>query len=238
MIPQLLNALLLAMLAAPESQPSLGCTDSELKSLDLGARMVARGDDLMYHQAAEKGTSGPNARCVWTKLSRSSLLGWIEARKLAVAGGALELQGPASRSLKELEQLKGGSIDLDVEYAQIAIRAALAASQDERAELELLLTHARDLSERLLARGRRAVWPRPYNILAGELWFEVDRYEDARAAFERSAKADGSAIARVGLARALARLGRPEEACEIYRNVRDATTILREAAHQDLAGCQ
>ena len=55
--------------------------------------------------------------------------------------------------------------------------------------MELLLTHARDLADGS-HRARPARWPRPFNLLAGELWLEVDRYEDARAAFERAVRAD------------------------------------------------
>ncbi len=82
----------------------------------------------------------------------------------------------------------------------------LQPPRTKAAELELLLTHARDLTERL----SRALAPShvaaTFNLLAGELWLEVDRFEEARAAFERAVKADASPIASVGLARALARL--------------------------------
>src|SRR5688572_10598736 len=105
--------------------------------------MISRGDDAAARDAIERGVQGPSNRCRATRLARSSLLGWVEARKLAPAGGAANLLGPATRSLEELEQLKEGELVLDVEYAQTAIRAAVAAAQDERPEMELLLVHAR-----------------------------------------------------------------------------------------------
>ena len=224
-------------LASPAQAATADCTQEEIKALTTVVQAMSRGDDEVF-QRAEKGVRGPADGCLLFRIHRSSLLGWAEARRLAPKGGAVELLGPARRSLEELEQLKGGPLDLDVEYAQISIRAAIAAAQDERAELELLLAHARDLAERLSARGRRAMWPRPFNLLAGELWFEVDRFEEARGAFERAMKAELTAVALVGLARALSRLGRQDEACDMYRHVRDATSSLREQARQELASCK
>ena len=82
------------------------------------------------------------------------------------------------------------------------------------------------------------MWPRPFNLLAGELWLEVDRFEEARAAFERAVKADAGPVAIVGLARALARLGRHEEACRLWLRVPDDAQTLREATRQDFAECR
>jgi tetratricopeptide (TPR) repeat protein len=126
---------------------------------------------------------------------------------------------------------------MDAEYADVAVRAAVAAAQDERAEMELLLTHARDLAERLAARGRRATWPRPFNLLAGELWLEVDRYEEARAAFERAARDEPSPLALIGLGRSLALLDRYDDACKTLRRVRGAAHQLAEELSLLLAGC-
>jgi hypothetical protein len=187
--------------------------------------------DVAKPVKGESPETGPSS-----KLVRSSLLGWVEARNLSAAGGAVELLGPVNRALEELDLLKDSDLSLEVEYAQTAIRAAVAASQDERPEMELLLTHARDLSERLADRGRRAQWPRSFNLLAGELWFEVDRYDDARRAFERAVKVDGSADAWAGLARAQARLGNTAEACNAYRQIQDAA--LRAEVRAFLATCQ
>jgi predicted Zn-dependent protease len=104
--------------------------------------------------------------------------------------------------------------------------------------LELLLSHARDLTERLVTRSRRAVWPRPYNVLAGDLWLEVDRFDDARAAFERAVKADASPLAIVGLSRALVRLGRRDEACRTLARLPVDAVSLRDATREEFAECR
>lgn len=210
-----------------------GCSELDLKALDIMEQVVARGD-----AAAIVDTARGQNRCAALNLARLSLLAYHEARAVAALGGPVERQGPVRRALAALNDLRGGSLDLEVEYADTAIRAAIAAAQDERPEMELLLTHARDLAERLSDRSRRAVWPRPFNLLAGELWLEVDRFEEARAAFERAVKADAGPVAIVGLARALARLGRHEEACRLWLRVPDDAQTLREATRQDFAECR
>ncbi len=236
MIGGLIILVQLAVVAAPQPGGS-DCTKEELKALEISAQMVARGDDAAAGQAVDRGARGSTDSCALITLARLSLVGWVEARKLAPAGGAVELLGPANHSLAELDALKTSALALDVEYAQTALRAAIAAAQDERPELGLLLTHARDLAERILARGRRAMWPRPYNVLAGELWLEVDRYEDARLAFERAVTAEQSPLALVGLAESLSRLGRHEEACAAYRRVRGARGPLSDQLRMYLTSC-
>jgi tetratricopeptide (TPR) repeat protein len=194
-------------------------------------------DDVAVPKAVEPAPRGSTEPSLASSLERVSLSGWNEARKLAAAGGAVDLLAPIRSVLNELELLKNDDVSLEVEYAQTSIRAAVAAAQDERPEMELLLTHARDLSERMVDRGRRPQWPRPFNLLAGELWFEVDRYEEARRAFERAVKADASAAAWVGLARAHARLGNTAEACAAYREVPAASPLLLEEDRTFLASC-
>lgn len=236
----MISALLIAwqLIGATVPLPvTADCSEEELKALAIVAEMVARGDDAAASEAVERGVRGPAERCVLSKIARLSLLGWVEARKLAPAGGAVALLGPASRSLGELDALASLEIGIEAEYAQTAIRAAIAAAQDERPEVALLLVHARDLAERLTARGRRAVWPRSYNLVAGELWLEVDRYEDARLAFDRAVRAEESPIALVGLAEALSKLNRHDEACAAYRRVRGAAGRLSDQTRMYLATC-
>jgi len=220
-----------ASLARFPPQDPLPCTAEELQTLQSWADAIARGGDTTARV--------PGKGCRLLEMSRAALVGWTEARNLAVAGAAPDVLAPVMRVIEALEALKSQDLGLEVDYAQTAIRAAVAAAQEERPEMELLLTHARDLAERLASRGRRAEWPRPFNVLAGELWLEVDRYEDARLAFERAIQSDRTPAAEVGLARALARLGRHADACDAYRyvSIRTASTSLLEEARAYLEGC-
>lgn len=240
---------------------ALDCTETEHLLLERAEEALGRGDQ-QYAFEILGGAAGPHERaCALLRAAHLALRGWDEARRIARKGGAPELLDPVRRALSDLERLEAAlavaearppgttssgtpqrrassDIALTIEYAQTAIRAAVSAAQDERPEMELLLVHARDLTERLGARGVRPVWPRSYNLLAGELWFEVDRYEEARSAYERAVRADASASALVGLARALARLGRFDEACDIARQAKDASDALRADAARDLARCR
>lgn len=138
--------------------------------------------------------------------------GWVAARALAPRGGALELLGPVNQRLKALDSLPGSA----ARYADVAIRAAVSAAQDEREELDVFLAHARDLSDLMAIAGRPAQWPLPIDELEGELWLEVDRYTESRDAFRRAIAAKPTANALIGLARASDRLGDVVGACAAY----------------------
>ena len=233
-------ALLVALQLSGGPADEYGCTADQVESLRAAATLIGRGDDAAVAASVGQKTRDSVEPCALARLSRSALLGWAEARRVASLGGHPDVLAPVRSGLNELQQLKDDkpAVALEVEYAQTALRAAVAAAQDERAEMELLLIHARDVAERLAARGRRAVWPRSYNLLAGELWFEVDRFEDARAAYERAIRAEPSALALVGLARVEARMGRRQDACRTYKRAVEATASLRKAAAADLAHCR
>jgi hypothetical protein len=101
-------------------------------------------------------------------------------------------------------------------YAEIAIRAAVSAAQEERDEMALLLTHARDLSNQLGMAGSPAQWPLPIDELDGELWLEVDNFEEARTAYQRAVDQRPTPNAWIGLARSADKLGDVVTACRAY----------------------
>src|SRR6185436_10724839 len=148
-------------------------------------------------------------------VQRIAMEGWRAARDIAPKGGALELLGPVNMRLKELDEIPG----MRARYAETAIRAAVSAAQEERDEMALLLEHARSLSDLLELAGTPAVWPLPIDELEGELWLEVDRYPEARAAYERATRTNPSPNAWIGLARAADKLGDTVTACMAYRAV-------------------
>lgn len=151
-------------------------------------------------------------------VQRIAMEGWRAARAIAPKGGAIELLGPVNVRLKELDEIQG----MTARYAETAIRAAVSAAQEEREEMALLLEHARSLSDLLELAGTPAVWPLPIDELEGELWLEVDRFPEARDAYERATKLKPTPNAWIGLARAADKLGDVVTACLAYRSV--ATT--------------
>ena len=146
------------------------------------------------------------------EVQQVAMEGWIAARAVAAKGGALELLGPVNLRLKALDGLPGTA----ARYADVAIRAAVSAAQEERDELTVLLAHARDLSSTMTLTGAPAQWPLPIDELEGELWLEVDRFAEARDAYLRATKLKPGANAWIGLARASDRLGDLVGACAAY----------------------
>jgi tetratricopeptide (TPR) repeat protein len=216
------------------------CTSGDTARLDEALQVMNRGDVPAAQRSLDRQPAGP---CPIIELARLAVSGWFAAREAARGGGAPELLAPARFTVEQLEKLAGNkdggsvALDLQVEYATTTIRAAMAAAQDERPEMELLLDYAGDLVQRLEQRSTRARWPRTYNLVVGELWFEVDRYEEARAAYARAVQTDASPAALVGLARAEARLGLAEQACATYKRAKDVAPPLRALAARDLARC-
>ena len=150
-------------------------------------------------------------------VERIAAAGWAAARALAAKGGALDQLGPVNQRLKELDHIPN---NLRARYAEVAIRAAVCAAQDERDEMSLFLVHARGLSNEMALTGEGpARWPLPIDELEGELWLQVDRYQESRDAYQR-ATAHGGAGAWMGLARANDRLGQTKAACSAYRTAK------------------
>jgi hypothetical protein len=146
-------------------------------------------------------------------VQRIAMAGWKAARDIAPKGGAVALLGPVNARLKELDAIP----NMSARYAEIAIRAAVSAAQEEREEMSLLLAHARDLSNQMgIGAGTPPEWPLAIDELEGELWFEVERFTESRDAYERAAKQRGTPNAWIGLARAADKLGDIVTACRAY----------------------
>ena len=163
--------------------------------------------------AALLATLGQDA--VDREVQRVAMEGWAAARATAPKGGALDLLGPANLRLRALDGLPGPA----ARYADVAIRAAISAAQEERDEMSVFLAHARDLSATMALVGAPAQWPLPIDELEGELRLEVDQYAEARDAYLRATRIKPTANAWIGLARASDRLGDVVGACSAYSQV-------------------
>ena len=108
------------------------------------------------------------------------------------------------------------------EAASIALRAVAAASQQERAEVEVYLAEAMRIEKLLLSAKLPGAPFVSVHELAGDLWLQLHQFADARAAYQRAASIVGQTPRiRFGLARAAERLGEPAAACLEYRTLVD-----------------
>ncbi len=166
--------------------------------------------------------------------------GWKAARALVSVGGAVEHLGAVKEYLNDIERIRaaaaklasveGARLVVTLRYADAAVRAAIAAAQDERDEMNIFLGHARSLDRQLSGLGGAATSPLPIDELEGELWLEVDRYDAAHDAYLRAIANGGGAHAWLGLARANDRLGSTLAACDAYRRAStEAITDAEEA---------
>lgn len=158
-------------------------------------------------------------------LARIAMDGWRAARAVAAQGGAVELLGPVNASLKALDAYPQTA----ARYAEVAIRAAVSAAQEERDEMALFLEHARALSQQMGAVGPVPTAPLPIDELSGELWLEVDRFAEARESFERAVAVAPTPNAWMGLARAADKLGDRVTACRGYLAVKGTRGLPGEA---------
>lgn len=166
--------------------------------------------------------------------------GWNAARMAAPRGGSAESLAPASRALVELDKaIEQSRWRLQGTYARSLVAAAMAAAQDERAEMEVHLTHARDLAARLETSAYPAEWPMPFDEAAGELWLEVDDYKEALKAFQRAVARNPDSKSWLGLARSAARVGDTARACDGYRQVArfDVSEQDQQEAREYIARC-
>ncbi len=189
------RCLIAATLAWPLAQMPLG-TDQDLYALVLSGWVTARA------MAPNGGASGEAASIIVGALQRLD-----------------EWRAQAQRGTTPREAIRV----LELQYADATIRAAADAAQDERDEMAVYLLHARYLSTQLELLGSAARWPLPIDEVDGELWLEVDRYQESRAAYQRAASATGSPRAWIGLARASDRLGDTVAACDAYRTALKGT---------------
>ncbi len=205
---------LIVLRSAPD-----GCGIDGWQALERAAAVRSRAGAV----AAAPGlvtAAGSIPDCVPLSIAGWAITGWLEARATASKAGAPDVLGPAKAALATLETVAlRATWRVQNEYARAAITAAIAAAQDERPEMSAYLAHARGLSDRLALAGERAEWPLPIDELEGELWLEVDRFEEASEAYRRAVDASGGAAALVGLARASDRLKDDRVACDAYRRV-------------------
>jgi hypothetical protein len=154
--------------------------------------------------------------CVEDRVASLYLRGLLDAREAYRAGGSAESLEPVRRGVVSLDALAAG-VPGSAQVARTVLLAAAAAAQSERDEMWLLIEHALSLESFQLAAGQPGAPFVSAHEVAGELWLQVHRYEDARRFFARGVERQGKTPRlALGLARAAMRLGESVTACAEY----------------------
>jgi hypothetical protein len=133
----------------------------------------------------------------------------VLAARRAWPGGKAELFAEAREAAEQLEALQvhhGRTMRDDVRH--VSVRAAMAAAQEERDELALLLAHAASLDAQLRDIGVDDDPLLPLDELSGDLWLQLHRFADARRQYRQTTiRRPERTRAWVGRARAARELG-------------------------------
>jgi hypothetical protein len=210
----------LALVLGPVSFPVQGvvpCGEGVAGALAEAARSIEHADEAGAERQL-RAAFADHPDCAPLAIAFWATTGLLHARHAATRGGPPELLAPVVEAIERLGawRVQPGAVR-DAEYAQSALRAAAAAAQDERPEMQVWITHATELADRLDLVGERPRWPLPASLLAGDLWYEVDRDADAREAYARALDLAPSAYGHRGLARTLNRMRDVPGACAAYR---------------------
>lgn len=154
--------------------------------------------------------------CPQTAVAYWYLHGLIAARDAYRYGGSPESLEPVMRAMAELASL--ASELPEAEIARVVLQAASSAAQSEREEMGLLLDHALSLEGRARAAGSPGAPVVSAYEVAGDLWLQVHRFDDARRAYVTAGEQIGSSRrVTLGLAKTASRLGDLPAACDQYR---------------------
>jgi len=165
---------------------------------------------------ATKRLAEGNSACPETAVAYWYLHGLSAAREAYRYGGSPDSLEPVKLAMAELES-RSGRVPA-AEIARVVLQAAASAAQSEREEMGVLLEHALGLEGKARAPGSSGAPIVSAYEVAGDLWLQVHRFDDARRAYIAAGERVG-ATRRVtlGLARTAARLDDLSAACDQYR---------------------
>jgi hypothetical protein len=149
------------------------------------------------------------------------LHGLINAGEAFREGGAPDALAPVREAIASLHAHANGRPGA-AEIARLALHAAAAAAQSERDEMGLYLESALDMETLQRMAGLPGAPLVSAAEVAGDLWLQVHRYEDARRAYTDAAASAGSTLRILsGLARVARRLNDAAAACANYQQLLD-----------------
>ena len=183
----------------------------------LMAAAVDRADVFDLKGATTRLAEGIT-ECAQTAVAYWYVHGLIAAREAYRYGGSPESLEPVELAIAELES-RAREVPA-AEIARVVLQAAMSAAQSEREEMGLLLEHALSLEAKARSAGLQGAPIVSAFEVAGDLWLQVHRFEDARRAYVTASTQVGSTTrVTLGLARSEFRLGDLRAACQQYRTL-------------------
>ena len=203
-----------AVADAPPATPVLGADGRDARSLIAEAIVRAAEFDLpgameLLRVTAARGDAGSEVGLIY-------LRGLVDVREAFEDGGSVAALTPVYGAIEALATLSQGRRG-SAEIARLVLQAAAAAAQSERDEMRLYLETAIQMELIQSAAGLPGAPLVSATEIAGDLWLQVDRYEDARQVYEDAADRVGPSLRNmVGSARASRRLKDVLAACTSY----------------------
>jgi hypothetical protein len=184
-------------------------------ALDRVAQAAAHVDAFDLQGALEQARAAGD--CSEAAGAVEYLEGLIGAREAVKQGGTMESLRDVRSAVNALSR-RADAGERRWEVASIVLRAVAAASQYERDEMALYLAEATRIEGLLLTALQPSAPFITAHEIAGDLWLQVHRCQDARRAYTVAAERVGrTPRVRVGLARVAVRLEEPALACQEYR---------------------
>ena len=206
-------ALLLAMALTAAQQP---CDAGAVRLVTDATEGV---DTFDLPAAAEAFERALGEGCAHARIPALYVRGLVAARAAVAEGGGDPALVPVLEAAAALGAISQG-LPGPAEIARLVLTAATAAAQDERETMAILLQAATDMAGLQRAAGQPGAPSVSAFEAAGDLWYQMGGYDEARQAYMRAAEIVGSTPRTVaGLARTAIRLGDGDAACRDIRSL-------------------
>jgi tetratricopeptide (TPR) repeat protein len=178
-------------------------------------------------QAAEFDLQGASARldadvlreCETARVATLYARGLLWAQDAFRQGGPSEALAPVRQAIAALDSISRGRPG-SAAVARLVLQAAAAAAQSELDEMRLYLESAIQMESLQRAAGQPGAPLVSADEIAGDLWLQVHRYEDARRAYSEARERVGvTARVLAGTGQAAQRLGDVTTACAAFRRL-------------------
>ncbi len=180
------------------------------------ATALERGEMFDLAGAADVYFTAAGQGCVEAEIAGHYLRGLLAARAAYKDGGTPASLAPVRLALGAIEA-RAPDAPAVAAMARAVLLAAAAAAQSERDEMALLLDHALRLEAVQVEAGQQPLPIATAHDVAGDLWLQVHRYDNARRAYEAALGRIGvTPRILLGLARSAVRQDDLQAACRYY----------------------